>query len=177
MYLFSIPLMWCLLLVLYWFCSFTCFWSCITFFPLCLSFFFKIYYSKDFLISVYFFLVKGIYRGEKITEGAACFSLWSCTIDEPDCLYISPMHHTSHHLLLLLQRMYTVVFLFIARFQNRVPWPGFEPGLLRPQRRVLTTIRSRLANTAMLQHNQSKPSPWHWQAAASSYNSHWCSFQ
>ena len=25
-----------------------------------------------------------------------------------------------------------------------LPWPGFEPGLLRPQRRVLTTIRSRL---------------------------------
>ena len=26
-----------------------------------------------------------------------------------------------------------------------MPWPGFEPGLLRPQRRVLTTRRSRLA--------------------------------
>ena len=26
-----------------------------------------------------------------------------------------------------------------------VPWPGFEPGLLRPQRNVLTTIRSRLS--------------------------------
>ena len=26
---------------------------------------------------------------------------------------------------------------------NKVPWPGFEPGLLRPQRNVLTTIRSR----------------------------------
>ena len=25
-----------------------------------------------------------------------------------------------------------------------MPWPGFEPGLLRPQRRVLTTRRSRL---------------------------------
>ena len=25
-----------------------------------------------------------------------------------------------------------------------MPWPGFEPGLLRPQRNVLTTIRSRL---------------------------------
>ena len=25
-----------------------------------------------------------------------------------------------------------------------LPWPGFEPGLLRPQRRVLTTRRSRL---------------------------------
>ena len=25
-----------------------------------------------------------------------------------------------------------------------MPWPGFEPGLLRPQRKVLTTIRSRL---------------------------------
>ena len=24
-----------------------------------------------------------------------------------------------------------------------LPWPGFEPGLLRPQRNVLTTIRSR----------------------------------
>ena len=28
-----------------------------------------------------------------------------------------------------------------------LPWPGFEPGLLRPQRRVLTTIRSRLVGT------------------------------
>ena len=27
--------------------------------------------------------------------------------------------------------------------QRALPWPGFEPGLLRPQRRVLTTIRSR----------------------------------
>ena len=26
-----------------------------------------------------------------------------------------------------------------------MPWPGFEPGLLRPQRNVLTTIRSRLS--------------------------------
>ena len=25
-----------------------------------------------------------------------------------------------------------------------LPWPGFEPGLSRPQREVLTTIRSRL---------------------------------
>ena len=27
-----------------------------------------------------------------------------------------------------------------------MPWPGFEPGLLRPQRNVLTTIRSRLTH-------------------------------
>lgn len=36
--------------------------------------------------------------------------------------------------------------LFSAMQTNSVgglPWPGFEPGLLRPQRRVLTTIRSR----------------------------------
>ena len=26
-----------------------------------------------------------------------------------------------------------------------LPWPGFEPGLSRPQREVLTTIRSRLS--------------------------------
>ena len=25
-----------------------------------------------------------------------------------------------------------------------MPWPGFEPGFLHPQRRILTTIRSRL---------------------------------
>ena len=30
-----------------------------------------------------------------------------------------------------------------------MPWPGFEPGLLRPQRRVLTTIRSRRATRDM----------------------------
>ena len=30
------------------------------------------------------------------------------------------------------------------RVKKKVPWPGFEPGLLRPQRKVLTTIRSRL---------------------------------
>ena len=29
------------------------------------------------------------------------------------------------------------------RTSPALPWPGFEPGLLRPQRRVLTTIRSR----------------------------------
>ena len=32
----------------------------------------------------------------------------------------------------------------ISRLKDfQVPWPGFEPGLLRPQRNVLTTIRSR----------------------------------
>ena len=29
--------------------------------------------------------------------------------------------------------------------KKKLPWPGFEPGLLRPQRRVLTTRRSRLS--------------------------------
>ena len=28
---------------------------------------------------------------------------------------------------------------------KKVPWPGFEPGLLRPQRNVLTSRRSRLS--------------------------------
>ena len=28
-------------------------------------------------------------------------------------------------------------------WKSLLPWPGFEPGLLRPQRNVLTTIRSR----------------------------------
>ena len=28
-------------------------------------------------------------------------------------------------------------------WKRSLPWPGFEPGLLRPQRNVLTTIRSR----------------------------------
>ena len=32
----------------------------------------------------------------------------------------------------------------IATPQRTLPWPGFEPGLSRPQREVLTTIRSRL---------------------------------
>ena len=31
----------------------------------------------------------------------------------------------------------------IWSMKKKVPWPGFEPGLLRPQRRVLTTRRSR----------------------------------
>ena len=31
-----------------------------------------------------------------------------------------------------------------------MPWPGFEPGLLRPQRRVLTTRRSRLTRDLVL---------------------------
>ena len=31
-----------------------------------------------------------------------------------------------------------------------MPWPGFEPGLLRPQRRVLTTRRSRLRTVVVL---------------------------
>ena len=34
--------------------------------------------------------------------------------------------------------------LTMLRISKYLPWPGFEPGLLRPQRRVLTTIRSRL---------------------------------
>ncbi len=33
---------------------------------------------------------------------------------------------------------------FFKVCRQKVPWPGFEPGLLRPQRRVLTTRRSRL---------------------------------
>ena len=35
---------------------------------------------------------------------------------------------------------------FVILHENLIchlPWPGFEPGLLRPQRNVLTTIRSR----------------------------------
>lgn len=48
-----------------------------------------------------------------------------------------------HHLLSLWKirkkkKTPTVTMLFT------LPWPGFEPGLLRPQRRVLTTRRSRL---------------------------------
>ena len=31
-----------------------------------------------------------------------------------------------------------------ATLHSCLPWPGFEPGLSRPQREVLTTIRSRL---------------------------------
>ena len=31
-----------------------------------------------------------------------------------------------------------------------MPWPGFEPGLLRPQRRVLTTRRSRLRTVVLM---------------------------
>ena len=47
-----------------------------------------------------------------------------------------------------------------------LPWPGFEPGLLRPQRRVLTTRRSRLRkglwNVANCQgSNASQWSHWH----------------
>ena len=39
-----------------------------------------------------------------------------------------------------------IFYLFLEKEKNcfRMPWPGFEPGLLRPQRRVLTTRRSRL---------------------------------
>ena len=32
------------------------------------------------------------------------------------------------------------------RETTALPWPGFEPGLSRPQREVLTTIRSRLSH-------------------------------
>ena len=40
-----------------------------------------------------------------------------------------------------------LVLVFVKGWRKNcycMPWPGFEPGLLRPQRRVLTTIRSRL---------------------------------
>ena len=36
-----------------------------------------------------------------------------------------------------------VLLLGFRTFEKKVPWPGFEPGLLRPQRKVLTTILSR----------------------------------
>ena len=38
-----------------------------------------------------------------------------------------------------------------ADVQN-MPWPGFEPGLLRPQRRVLTTRRSRQSSLGVPTH-------------------------
>ena len=38
----------------------------------------------------------------------------------------------------------SVIFPADFRLLATLPWPGFEPGLLRPQRRVLTTRRSRL---------------------------------
>ena len=40
------------------------------------------------------------------------------------------------------QRKFSIFFLSDEKWFT-VPWPGFEPGLLRPQRNVLTTIRSR----------------------------------
>ena len=44
-------------------------------------------------------------------------------------------------------------FHFWQNWEKKVlsmPWPGFEPGLLRPQRRVLTTRRSRLRTVLMM---------------------------
>ena len=38
--------------------------------------------------------------------------------------------------------------------RKKVPWPGFEPGLLRPQRSVLTTRRSRRTICAGLRFNK-----------------------
>ena len=46
---------------------------------------------------------------------------------------------------------------------QNMPWPGFEPGLLRPQRRVLTTRRSRqLVSTRrhMAYEGQKSAPPW-----------------
>ena len=40
---------------------------------------------------------------------------------------------------------------FLMTEKMSLPWPGFEPGLLRPQRRVLTTRRSRLETISMCQ--------------------------
>ena len=41
------------------------------------------------------------------------------------------------------------IFEFLGKNLS-MPWPGFEPGLLRPQRRVLTTRRSRLRTVVVL---------------------------
>ena len=44
-------------------------------------------------------------------------------------------------------------FYFLKSWREKVlsmPWPGFEPGLLRPQRRVLTTRRSRLRTVVLV---------------------------
>ena len=38
-----------------------------------------------------------------------------------------------------------IMIIIIITFKEIMPGPGFEPGLLRPQRRVLTTRRSRRA--------------------------------
>ena len=51
------------------------------------------------------------------------------------CLYLS--------LVLLLPK---TGWLCHDRETTALPWPGFEPGLSRPQREVLTTIRSRLSH-------------------------------
>ena len=40
--------------------------------------------------------------------------------------------------------LFKSLYIFFSKGKYSLPWPGFEPGLLRPQRRVLTTIRSRL---------------------------------
>ena len=50
-----------------------------------------------------------------------------------------------------------------AMTEQALPWPGFEPGLLRPQRRVLTTRRSRqLVSTRrhMAYEGQKSAPPW-----------------
>ena len=60
--------------------------------------------------------------------------------------------HTFHNLCQQFEWI-TLIFTIVAQesklkyiqsqFGEKMPWPGFEPGLLRPQRRVLTTRRSR----------------------------------
>ena len=76
------------------------------------------------------------------------------TMDLSDCsrlLYhwaISPSHATSSTVWVTCvdtgwrNVCYEGPLVAFADVQN-MPWPGFEPGLLRPQRRVLTTRRSR----------------------------------
>ena len=71
-----------------------------------------------------------------------------------NCLEGSYAHHYTTDATCLLKKpyLYSFYFLFLFLFlfffltswivKMFMPWPGFEPGLLRPQRRVLTTRRS-----------------------------------
>ena len=67
------------------------------------------------------------------------FTFYLCRLVSLDC--IEKFSHAVRHQIIIIQNS---IRRKVSKNAHFLPRPGFEPGLLRPQRRVLTTRRSRL---------------------------------
>ena len=89
-------------------------------------------------------------RSHSTAEVYKCGTLFWDDFDVSGCclVMLNKMWHLQSFLKCNLATLFIQNDPYAVTLCTAMPWPGFEPGLLRPQRRVLTTIRSRRAPRA-----------------------------